>query len=63
LTKVHHRELQLLGDKDVKIQINEYQKPLEDIKLENILLPDEFVLELLIEKLSSSWTDYKQQLK
>ena len=36
---------------------------LEDIKAENIILPDEFVSELLIEKLPSSWTDYKQQLK
>ena len=36
---------------------------LEDIKVESISLPDEFVSELLIEKLSQSWTDYKQQLK
>jgi len=40
--------------------INEYHKLLEDIKAEKILLPDEFVSELLIEKLSSSWIDYKQ---
>jgi len=54
---------EMIEDKDIKIQINEYHNLLEDIKVENILLPDEFVLELLIEKLSSSWTDYKQQLK
>jgi len=53
----------MIEDKDIKIQINEYHKLLEDIKAENIVLPDEFVSELLIEKLSSSWTDYKQQLK
>jgi len=53
----------MIEDKDIKIQINEYHKLLEDIKAENILLPDEFVSELLIEKLPSSWTNYKQQLK
>ena len=36
---------------------------LKDIKAANIILPDQFVLELLVEKLPSSWTDYKQQLK
>ncbi|KAG2403168.1 uncharacterized protein HKW66_Vig0184540 [Vigna angularis] len=53
----------MIEDKDIKTQINEYHKLLEDIKAENILLPDEFVLELLIEKLLASWTYYKQQLK
>ncbi|KOM38514.1 hypothetical protein LR48_Vigan03g189600 [Vigna angularis] len=54
---------EMIEDKDIKTQINEYHKLLEDIKAENILLPDEFVSELLIEKLPPSWTDYKQQLK
>ena len=54
---------EMIEDKDIKIQINEYHKLLEYIKAENIVLPDEFVSELLIEKLSQSWTDYKQQLK
>jgi len=53
----------MIEDKDIKIQINEYDKLLEDIKVENIILPDEFVSELLIKKLPLSWTDYKQQLK
>jgi len=53
----------MIEDKDINIQINEYHKLLEDIKVENIILPDEFVSELLIEKLPSSWTSYKQQLK
>ena len=53
----------MIEDKDMKIQINEYHKFLEDIKPENKILPDEFVSELLIEKLSSSWIEYKQQLK
>jgi len=53
----------MIEDKDIKIQINEYHKLLENIKVENIVLFDEFVLELLIKKLLQSWTDYKQQLK
>jgi len=44
----------MIEDKDIKIQINDYHKLLEDIKANNILMPDEFVLELLIEKLSLS---------
>jgi len=50
---------EMIENKDIKIQINEYHKLLKEIKPENILLPDEFVSELLIEKLSSSWIDYK----
>jgi len=45
---------EMIEDKDIKIQINEYHKLLEDIKVENIVLPDEFVSELLIEKLPQS---------
>jgi len=36
---------------------------LEDLKTENISIPDKFLSELLIEKLLESWTEYKQQLK
>jgi len=59
----NYYDWEMIEDKDIKIQINEYHKLLEDIKAENILLLDEFVLELLIEKLSLSYTNYKQQLK
>jgi len=47
----------MIEDKDIKIQINKYHKLLEDIKAENIVLPenialpDEFASELLIENL------------
>jgi len=51
----------MIEGKDIKIQINKYHKLLEDIKAENIALPDEFVSELLIEKLPQSWTNYKQR--
>jgi len=53
----------MIEGKDIKIQINEYHKLLKDIKVKNILLYDEFVSELLIKKVLSSWTDYKQQQK
>ena len=49
----------MIEDRDIKIQINEYQKLLEDIKAKNIALLDEFVSELLIEKFPLSWTYYK----
>jgi len=39
---------------NIKIQINKYHKLLEDIKVESITLSDEFVYELLIEKLLQS---------
>ena len=53
----------MIDDKDIKIQINEYHKLIEDLKSENINLQEEFVTGLLIEKLPDSWSDYKQQLK
>jgi hypothetical protein len=54
---------EMTEDKDIKVQINEYHKLLEEMKAENITLPDEFVAGILIEKLPESWSDYKNQLK
>ena len=48
---------------DIKLQINEYHKLLEELRAEKIELPKQFVVGLLIEKLLDSWSDYKQQLK
>lgn len=53
----------MVDDKEIKVQINEYHKLLEDLKVENIMLQGEFVADLLIEKLPKSWNDYKNQLK
>lgn len=50
-------------DKEIMVQINEYCKLVEDLKLANITLPEEFIVGLLIEKLPESWADYKNQLK
>ncbi|KAG5010082.1 hypothetical protein JHK87_018597 [Glycine soja] len=41
-------------EKGIKVQINESYKLLEDLKIENISLPNKFVFELLIKKLSKS---------
>ncbi|KAF7842207.1 Retrovirus-related Pol polyprotein from transposon TNT 1-94 [Senna tora] len=54
---------EMTDDKDIKSQINEYQRLLEDLKAEKINFLDEFVAGILIEKLLDSWSDYKQQLK
>ncbi|KAI5445912.1 hypothetical protein KIW84_013949 [Lathyrus oleraceus] len=52
----------MIGDKGIKMQINEYHK-LEEPKAENIILADKFVVVILIEKLSESWKNYKNHLK
>jgi len=43
---------EMIEDKDIKIQINKYHNLLEDIKVDSRTLSDEFVSELLIEKLT-----------
>ena len=53
----------MIDDKEIKVQINKYQKLLEDLKTENIVLQEEFLVSLLIEKMPKSWNDYKNQLK
>nr|XP_009782342.1 PREDICTED: uncharacterized protein LOC104231104 [Nicotiana sylvestris] len=54
---------QMRDDKEMNIQINEFQKLLEDLKAEGMSLPEKFVAGVLIEKLSDSWSDYKNNLK
>jgi len=39
----NYYRLEMIEDKDIKNQINEYYKLLEDIKVESIAFPDEFV--------------------
>ena len=53
----------MIEDKDIKVKIHEYHKLLEKLKSKNIILKEEFVAGLLIEKLPHLWSDYKQQLK
>ncbi|KAK3405161.1 hypothetical protein EUGRSUZ_K01411 [Eucalyptus grandis] len=54
---------EMSDDKEIKTQIKEYHKLVEDLKVENINLREEFIAGLLIEKLIESWNNYKQQLK
>ena len=47
-----------VANKDIKLQINEYHKLLEDLWAEKIELLEQFVDGLLIEKLPDLWSDY-----
>jgi len=51
------------NEKEMKIQINEYKKLLENLKAEGITLPKNIAVGVLIEKLPDSWNDYKNNLK
>ena len=53
---------EMVDNKDIKLQITEYHKLLEELKVKKIELPEQFVAGLLIEKLPDSWSEYKQQL-
>lgn len=43
---------------NIKSQNKEYQKFVEEVKMENIILPKEFLMGIVIEKLLDSWKDY-----
>ena len=44
----------MVDNKDIKLQIDEYHKLLEEVRVEKIELPEQFVVGLLIEKLLDS---------
>ena len=50
----------MVDDKYIKAQINKYYRLLEDMNIKNINLLEAFIAGILIEKLSNSWSDYKQ---
>nr|XP_016495334.1 PREDICTED: uncharacterized protein LOC107814434 [Nicotiana tabacum] len=54
---------EMRDDKEMNVKINEYQKLLEDLKAEGMSLPEKFAAGVLIEKLSNSLSDYKNNLK
>ena len=56
-------EMVEVDNKDIKLQINEYHKLLEELRAEKIELLEQFIVGLLIEKLPDLWSDYKQRLK
>ena len=47
----------MIEDKEMEVQITEYQMLLEDLKNEDINLPEKFAVGMLIEKLPESWTE------
>jgi len=50
----NYNHFEMIEDKNIKIHINVYHKLFENIKVENIVLPHEFVSNLLIEKFSEN---------
>lgn len=50
----------MTDEKDVKVQVNEFHKLVKDLKLKKIILLEQFVAGILIEKLPESSNDYKQ---
>ena len=56
---VRNYKWEMVENKDTKLQINENHKLLEELRVVKIKLPQQFVVELLIEKLLDSWSDYK----
>ena len=54
---------QMVDEKDVSSQIHDFHKLINDLKTEEIDLPESFVSGCLIEKLPESWRDYKNCMK
>ena len=54
---------EMVDNQDIKLQINEHHKLLEELRAKKIELLELFIAGLLIEKLLDSWSDHKQQLK
>ena len=48
---------EMVDNKDIKLQINEYHKLLEELRARKIELPEQFVVGLLIERLTNLWSD------
>ena len=46
---------EMVDNNDIKLQINEFYKLLEELRAKKIKLPKQFVVGLLIEKLLDSW--------
>lgn len=59
----NYLHFQMIDNKDVQSQINEYHKLQKYLKNKDIKLQEEFIARYLIEKLRESWDNYKQQLK
>ena len=56
-------DFKMTEDKEVTSQIHGFHMLINDLKNENIILPESFVVGYLIEKLPDSWKDYKKNNK
>ena len=57
------RNLQMIEDRDVSSQIHDYHLLINDFTIEDIKLPEPFVVSYLVETLLESWKDYKNNMK
>ena len=57
------RNFQMSEDRDVSSQIHDYHLLINDLAIEDIKLPESFVASYLVETLSESWKDYKNNMK
>ncbi|XP_031255123.1 uncharacterized protein LOC116113113 [Pistacia vera] len=56
-------DFKMIEEKEVYMQVHDYHLLINDLKNEEIILPETFVAGCLIEKLSDSWRDYKNSMK
>ena len=57
------RNFQMTKDRDVWTQINDYHLLINDLAIEDIKLPEAFVVDYLVETFPKSWKDYKNNMK
>ena len=57
------RNFQMTEDRDVSSQIHDYHLLINDLAIEDIKLLESFVASYLVETLSESWKDYKNNMK
>ena len=57
------RNFQMTEDRDVSSQIHDYHLLINDLVIEDIKLPEYFVVGYLVETLPKSWKDYKSNMK
>ena len=53
----------MTADRDVSYQIHDYHLLINDLAIEDIKLPEPFVVSYLVETLLESWKDYKNNMK
>ena len=57
------RNFQMIEDRDVSSQIHDYHLLINDLAIEDIRLPEPFMVGYLVETFPKSWKDYKNDMK